>query len=367
METNQKTSEVTNTTTYESNVEEQRANQTVVVEADVGESSSNNNANVVVTASAVSAHPVSKEVYAIGTPLSFSRRRQPPPFLQKVYEIVSKPETNSIISWNSPGTGFVVWDPHKFAAEGFKKISWDRMEFQNEWFRKGKKSWLKRIKRRNQSTQNVQQSRVLETIQELTLPEKQKKLENFLHEHEVLKEEMVKLKEKQEDLEKGMTTLQQKAHCFTFKRQKILKYVVEEVLMRNKRSDAAKEKRTDGQQSVENSVELLDEGETSHRSWEKSPNVQSDTKKPCSDAGLGTAIQEKEQSTIVGAAFPDFSNADYASLEKQLMDDLNCENEPEERTKLQSNVVIALEDLIAGPADWTEFAKELANKARNKC
>ncbi|KAL3522169.1 hypothetical protein ACH5RR_015003 [Cinchona calisaya] len=354
METNQETSEVTNSTPHELNVGEKIMNPRIPVENDVGESSSNN--AIVTDVAAVSTHPFAKEVYAIGTS-SFSRMRQPPAFLQKVYDIVRNPETDSIISWNSTGTSFIVWDPHKFAAEvlgnyfrhnnfssfvcqlntyGFKKINWDRFEFQNEWFQKGKRSWLKKIKRRNQSTQNVQQTRVIETTRELTLPEKQKKLENLIHEHDALKEELMKLKQVQEDLQKEMTTLEQQAHYITSKQQKILNYLIQDNLMRKK-----------GVQIT--TAELLDEGETSHK------NIQSDTKK-------------EKCSIVVGSTFSDFCNADYASLEKQLMDDLNCENVPEEeRTKLQqSNAVIALEDLIAGPADWTEFAKELANKARNK-
>lgn len=242
------------------------------------------------------------------------------------------------------------------------------MEFQNEWFQKGKKSWLKKIKRR--STQNVQQTRVIESAEELTLPEKSKKLENLVHEHDALKVEMMKLKEMQENLRTEMTTLEQQARCILSKRQKFLQYMVQEVVMRKKdlqSTHAAREHRSDGQHSIESSVELLDEGETSHRRQEKSPSKQSDTKKACSDVDLGTGIQEKEQRTMVGATFPDLRTAEYAVLEKQLMDDLNCENVPEEERTKQSNVVIALEDLLAGPADWTEYAKVLGHKARNNC
>lgn len=112
MEANQETSEVTNPTVYELNMGEKQVNPTAAVETDVSESSS----NAIVTAAAVFA----RQGYAIGTSSSSPRVRQvrqPPPFLQKVYDIVRKPETDSIISWNSTGTSFIVWDPHKFAAE----------------------------------------------------------------------------------------------------------------------------------------------------------------------------------------------------------------------------------------------------------
>ncbi|KAI3456110.1 hypothetical protein Pfo_012773 [Paulownia fortunei] len=98
----------------------------------------------------------------------------PPPFLMKTFEMVDDLETNSIISWNSTGTGFIIWDHNKFSAEvlprlfktsnfssfvyqlnnyGFKKISWERYEYANRWFQAGKKHWLKYIKRRSQQSQ----------------------------------------------------------------------------------------------------------------------------------------------------------------------------------------------------------------------
>lgn len=41
----------------------------------------------------------------------------PPPFLIKTYNIVDDPKTNSIISWSSSGTSFIIWDHLKFSAE----------------------------------------------------------------------------------------------------------------------------------------------------------------------------------------------------------------------------------------------------------
>lgn len=41
----------------------------------------------------------------------------PPPFLKKTYEMVDDPETDSIISWSSTSTSFIVWDPHKFSKD----------------------------------------------------------------------------------------------------------------------------------------------------------------------------------------------------------------------------------------------------------
>lgn len=188
---------------------------------------------------------------------------------------------------------------------------------------------------------------------EFTLSEKQK-LESLMHEHDALKSEMMNLIRKQESLQKEMTSREKQADFSISKRQKILKYILQEVL------------KIDGQPCIERSVKLVDEGETSKPRQEKPSSTESDTKKACSAVNLGIASLEKEKNCTLGSIFPDLNTADYAMLEKQLMDDLNLENfSEEERAKLQPDLGIALEDLIAGPADWTEFAKDLGNKARN--
>ncbi|KAL3643544.1 hypothetical protein CASFOL_014359 [Castilleja foliolosa] len=72
---------------------------------------------------------------------------RPPPFLTKTYDMVDDPKTNSYITWNSSGTGFVIFDHNNFSAHvlptffkttnfssfvyqlnsyGFRKISWER-------------------------------------------------------------------------------------------------------------------------------------------------------------------------------------------------------------------------------------------------
>nr|XP_027082164.1 heat stress transcription factor A-7a-like [Coffea arabica] len=283
--------------------------------ADVSESSSN---AIVTAAAAISATPLAKEGYANG---ASSRVRAPPPFLLKVYDIVKNPETDSIISWSSSGTSFVVWDPHRFAAEGFIKINWDRLEFQNAWFQKGKKSGNDEAERHGSK---------------------------FSKETEIL--------EKQ-------------AQCITSKRQNMLKYMIHEVLIRKKElqsNDAANDQGSGGRQSIESSVELLEEGGTSHGSRKNSPRAQSGTGKTFSNVDLSTAVQEEEDCTVSMGKFSDFYTAVYSSLEKQLMDDISCENVPEEeRENLQQNDVIPLEDLIEGPADWNEFAKGIGNKAKS--
>uniref|UniRef100_A0A0E0KAR4 HSF-type DNA-binding domain-containing protein n=1 Tax=Oryza punctata TaxID=4537 RepID=A0A0E0KAR4_ORYPU len=97
------------------------------------------------------------------------------PFLTKVYEMVSDPATDNVISWAEGGGSFVIWDSHAFERDlhrhfkhsnftsfirqlntyGFRKVHPDRWEWANEGFIMGQKHLLKTIKRRKKSSQEA--------------------------------------------------------------------------------------------------------------------------------------------------------------------------------------------------------------------
>ncbi|XP_040378638.1 heat stress transcription factor A-9 isoform X2 [Oryza brachyantha] len=97
------------------------------------------------------------------------------PFLTKVYDMVSDPATDKVISWAEGGGSFVIWDSHAFERDlhrhfkhsnftsfirqlntyGFRKVHPDRWEWANEGFIMGQKHLLKTIKRRKKSSQEA--------------------------------------------------------------------------------------------------------------------------------------------------------------------------------------------------------------------
>ncbi|KAF6140764.1 hypothetical protein GIB67_035191 [Kingdonia uniflora] len=101
--------------------------------------------------------------------LYYVKKSSPPPFLLKTFMLVEDPVTDEIVSWNTDGSAFVVWQIAEFSRDllptlfkhsnfssfvrqlntyGFRKVVTSRWEFSNEMFRKGEKDLLRRIHRR---------------------------------------------------------------------------------------------------------------------------------------------------------------------------------------------------------------------------
>ncbi|XP_073154165.1 heat stress transcription factor A-6b-like [Henckelia pumila] len=153
----------------------------------------------------------------------------PPPFLIKTYNIVNDPKTNSVISWSSSGTSFIIWDHLRFSAEilplhfkhnilssfvsqlnnyGFRKIGVDHQwEYENPYFQAGNEDLLLSIRRRNQIPEKAARRRSRKKKGACTVTSSgncdnmETKLGTLRGEIETSKLEIQRLKKQQQDME----------------------------------------------------------------------------------------------------------------------------------------------------------------------
>ncbi|XP_031126242.1 heat stress transcription factor A-7b-like [Ipomoea triloba] len=251
------------------------------------------------------------------------------PFVRKTYDMVNNPETDSIVSWNSDGSRLVVWDVHKFAAEilptffrhsnpssffcqlnsyGFRKADWDRWEFQHQWFQRGKKTWLNKIKRRTTRSsqrapiplQDQQQQKHQSPHDEETSGEKaEEEIKEMLDEQNGMKMEIKHLQENLVILAKKLASIRE-ADTPDVKGRKLFLLMAQDFL-----------ESTKGKIPVE----------------EESPN----------------AIQENKESNDVLAR-----SESHKRLEKLVEEG--------------EDIMIGIEYLLEGPADWEDYVKKLEEK-----
>ncbi|KZV47502.1 heat stress transcription factor A-2-like [Dorcoceras hygrometricum] len=154
-----------------------------------------------------------------------------PPFLLKIFEIADDPETDSIVSWNSSGTSFIIWDHNKFSESilpkyfksnvfssfvyqlnnyGFRKICCEIYEYANPWFQAGKKEWLKNIKRRKEKFQ-VPKKRGRSTLKYDSMnAAADQELQALMTEQNNMKEQIKKLKERIGKMEHQIISIKSK-------------------------------------------------------------------------------------------------------------------------------------------------------------
>ncbi|CAD8145205.1 unnamed protein product [Paramecium pentaurelia] len=124
-----------------------------------------------------------------------------PSFLMKTYEILENPSLSHIITWNQDGNAFIVLNSHELSSKvlanyfkhknypsflrqlnmyNFKKTKnhYGQSEFRHQWFRKGLKSMLQYIRRRNQDDSENKIE-----IKSTNIP----KIDNYKQEHNEMK------------------------------------------------------------------------------------------------------------------------------------------------------------------------------------
>ncbi|KAK1412929.1 hypothetical protein QVD17_34543 [Tagetes erecta] len=147
-------------------------------------------------------------------------KSSPSPFLLKTYMLVDDPVTDSVVSWNSDGTGFVVWQPAEFARDllptlfkhsnfssfvrqlntyGFRKVATSRWEFCNERFHKGRKEALCQIRRRKSWASKAGKA-VTPTQKESDDDQRSSSTNSLSSGYNILMDENHKLKKENKDL-----------------------------------------------------------------------------------------------------------------------------------------------------------------------
>ncbi|KAI3456342.1 hypothetical protein Pfo_013005 [Paulownia fortunei] len=301
---------------------------------------------------------------SIGSTYSSCVSRPIPPFLLKIYDMLGNDEANSVVSWSCTGTSFVITNPHLFAANvlpiyfrhrnfqsfvtqlnsyGFKKISWEQWEYKNEYFRKGERHLLKNIKRRNQMPHRFQPTSDIEpSVDASSLSNNmEKELEILMKDHDLLKVEIMKLKQKQEILEEKIASLKNQAMS-NEKDQKRLMFAAQRILrmqrdLSNTGVPLLEDDRKTHQKNLKGKGKLEERAITKYNE----PTVCSDLGS-CSIVSLADILEQMSEH--------------FTRQGKMLLNE-------EEMGKHQSDTFISLEDLIGESSDWVEYIKELQEKA----
>ncbi|CAJ1941661.1 unnamed protein product [Sphenostylis stenocarpa] len=323
----------------------------------------------------------------------------PPPFLKKTFEMVEDPRTDPIVSWSQTRDSFVVWDSHEFSKTllpkyfkhsnfssfvrqlntyGFRKVDSDRWEFANEGFQGGKKYLLKNIRRRSkynrlhQGAFNMMKSGVEAEVEKL------KKDQN------ILKVEILKLRQQQENSHVQLTNVQERVRCAEMKQYQMMFFLtrlarrpafVEQLIQKIRRkreldgNDMVKRPRLMGNPChvpFPKTMETTPNVDYRHQSHKQFPSLQSEldgflsetvnisrmehpTPSPLED-DLCNPVQGLRPHGCSRPNAPDASSAYHVMSEKLMRENSIVD---EELDVNDSNIYLELEDLITKPTDWS--------------
>ncbi|OIW18724.1 hypothetical protein TanjilG_13476 [Lupinus angustifolius] len=165
----------------------------------------------------------------------------PPPFLKKTFEMVEDPETDTIVGWSENRDSFIVFDSHHFSklllpkyfkhsnfssfirqlnTYGFRKVDSERWEFANEGFQGGKKHLLKNIRRR--SKYNKQHHGTLSSMK----PGLEAEVEKLKKDQNIMKLEILKLRQQQENSHMQLTNVQERIHTAEVKHNQMIVFLI---------------------------------------------------------------------------------------------------------------------------------------------
>lgn len=177
------------------------------------------------------------------------------PFLNKCYDMVEDPSTDSIISWSADGNNsFIISNADQFSLTllpnyfkhnnfssfvrqlniyGFRKIDADHWEFANENFIRGQKHLLKNIRRRKHPHVAADQQKPLppkdnrdEPSQEAVNHGLWREVENLKSDRKTLTQELVKHKQHLESSESKLLLLSDRLEGMEKHQQQMLSFLV---------------------------------------------------------------------------------------------------------------------------------------------
>lgn len=176
-----------------------------------------------------------------------------PPFLNKTYDMVDDPSTDSVVSWSKSNNSFVVLNVPEFARDilpkyfkhnnfssfvrqlntyGFRKVDPDRWEFANEGFLRGYKHLLKSISRRKppqvqghqQTTSKVPNASVASCV-EVGKFGIEEEVERLKRDKDVLMQELVKLRQQQQETDHQLVTVGQRVQLMENRQQQMMSFL----------------------------------------------------------------------------------------------------------------------------------------------
>ncbi|KAJ9128566.1 hypothetical protein P3X46_034869 [Hevea brasiliensis] len=337
----------------------------------------------------------------------------PPPFLKKTFEMVEDPETDSTVSWNKNRDSFIVWDAHEFSKHllpkyfkhcnfssfirqlntyGFRKVDPDRWEFANEWFRGGKRHLLKNIKRRSRYNKREQGAA---NRGDSAKPGTEVEIENLKNDRDLLKVEILKLSQQQENSENQLSIVEQRTRVAECKQLQMFIFLskaaknrgfIQNLIPKRKQQreldgSELKKRRLLPTQVPENLPDAADANQSvncRYQAQEQLATMQTELAEilredtetntmlkllgaPMSDE-FCSPIQDQKANLICGTN--DRESVHHLMSEKLLDEDSVSENLVEEDFEVNdSKFYLELEDLIGKPRTWGGYVTEMVEHA----
>ncbi|XP_009344307.2 heat stress transcription factor A-1b [Pyrus x bretschneideri] len=182
-----------------------------------------------------------------------SANTPPPPFLNKTYDMVDDPSTDTVVSWSKSNNSFVVWNVPEFSRDllpkyfkhnnfssfvrqlntyGFRKVDPDRWEFANEGFLRGQKHLLKTVSRRKpahvqnhqQQPPQVQSSQVGACV-DVGNPGLEEEVESLKRDKNSLMQELVRLRQQQQATENQLHNVGQRMQGMEQRQQQMMSFL----------------------------------------------------------------------------------------------------------------------------------------------